>query len=389
MQNFEFYAPTRMIFGKDTHKQVGKLVKEYGFKKVFVHYGGASAKKSGLLDTVLDALKAENIDYVTLGGVQANPTLAMAREGIELGKKEGADFILAVGGGSVMDCCKAISLGAKYDGDIWADFWARPGMIDFEPLPLGIIVTVSGTGSECNGGAVITNEELKIKTGRDYPQLNAKFVMLDPTYTYSVPEFQMVSGAFDTLSHIMEIYFSEPNESNVSDDISEALMKNVITNLRAAIKNPEDYTARSNLMWDATMAENRIIKLGKKTDFECHQMEHQLGAYTNCNHGAGLAVLHPVYYRHICKSGEKKFAQFAVNVWGISKDGKTDEKLAKAGVEALADFIKEIGMPTTFKKLGIDENINLKEIADSCGIVPGAYKKMTHEEILQIFEECK
>ena len=166
-------------------------------------------------------------------------------------------------------------------------------------------------------------------------------------------------------------------------------MKNVITNLRAAIKNPEDYTARSNLMWDATMAENRIIKLGKKTDFECHQMEHQLGAYTNCNHGAGLAVLHPVYYRLICKSGEKKFAQFAVNVWGISKDGKTDEELAKAGVEALADFIKEIGMPTTFKELGIDENINLKEIADSCGIVPGAYKKMTHEEILQIFEECK
>lgn len=163
-----------------------------------------------------------------------------------------------------MDCCKAISLGAKYDGDIWADFWARPGVIDFEPLPLGMIVTVSGTGSECNGGAVITNEELKIKTGKDYPQLNAKFVMLDSTYTYSVSEFQMVSGAFDTLSHIMEIYFSEPNESNVSDDISEALMKNVITNLRAAIKNPEDYTARSNLMWDATMAENRIIKLGKR-----------------------------------------------------------------------------------------------------------------------------
>ena len=309
--------------------------------------------------------------------------------GVKLAKESNADLILAVGGGSVMDCCKAISLGAKYDGDIWADFWARPGVIDFEPLPLGIIVTVSGTGSECNGGAVITNEELKIKTGKDYPQLNAKFVMLDSTYTYSVPEFQMVSGAFDTLSHIMEIYFSEPNESNVSDDISEALMKNVITNLRAAIKNPKDYTARSNLMWDATMAENRIIKLGKKTDFECHQMEHQLGAYTNCNHGAGLAVLHPVYYRHICKAGEKKFAQFAVNVWGISKDGKTDEELAKAGVEALTDFIKEIGMPTTFKELGIDENINLKEIADSCGIVPGAYKKMTHEEILQIFEECK
>ena len=159
--------------------------------------------------------------------------------------------------------------------------------------------------------------------------------------------------------------------------------------MRVAIKNPEDYTARSNLMWDATMAENRIIKLGKKTDFECHQMEHQLGAYTNCNHGAGLAVLHPVYYRHICKAGEKKFARFAANVWGISKLDKADEELAKAGVKALADFIKEIGMPTTLKELGVDENINLKEIADSCGIVQGSYKKMSREEILKIFEECK
>ena len=199
--------------------------------------------------------------------------------------------------------------------------------------------------------------------------------MLDPTYTYSVPKFQMVSGAFDTLSHIMEIYFSEPNKSNVSDDISEALMKNVITNLRAAIKNPEDYTARSNLMWDATMAENRIIKLGKKTDFECHQMEHQLGAYTNCNHGAGLAVLHPVYYRHICKAGEKKFVQFAVNVWGISKDCKTDEELAKAGVEALAHFIKEIGMPTTLRSLVLMKTSTLKKLQTPAVLYPVLTKR--------------
>lgn len=173
----------------------------------------------------------------------------------------------------------------------------------------------------------------------------------------------------------MEIYFSEPNESNVSDDISEALMKNVITNLRAAIKNPEDYTARSNLMWDATMAENRIIKLGKKTDFECHQMEHQLGAYTNCNHGAGLAVLHPVYYRHICKAGEKKFVQFAVNVWGISKDGKTDKELAKAGVEALADFIKEIGMPTTLRSLVLMKISTLKKLQTPAVLYPVLTKR--------------
>lgn len=291
MNNFIFENSSKVYFGKGCVKEyLSNILSVYG-DTVMLCYGGGSIKKNGIYDEVITVLKKENKAVVEFSGIPSNPTYSKVLEGVKLAKESNADLILAVGGGSVMDCCKAISLGAKYDGDIWADFWARPGVIDFEPLPLGIIVTVSGTGSECNGGAVITNEELKIKTGKDYPQLNAKFVMLDPTYTYSVPEFQMVSGAFDTLSHIMEIYFSEPNESNVSDDISEALMKNVITNLRAAIKNPEDYTARSNLMWDATMAENRIIKLGKKTDFECHQMEHQLGAYTNCNHGAGLAVL--------------------------------------------------------------------------------------------------
>ena len=198
----------------------------------------------------------------------------------------------------------------------------------------------------------------------------------------------MVSGSFDILSHIMEIYFSEPDEDNVSDDIAEALMRNVIRNLRAAIKNPEDYTARSNLMWDATMAENRIIKLGKRTDFQCHQMEHQLGAYTDCNHGAGLAVLHPVYYRHIFKDGLVKFKRFAENVWGISVEGKTDEEVARAGINALEDFILEIGLPVTLRELGVDENIDLKAVADSCVIVPSSYKKLTHEEILGIFREC-
>lgn len=297
-------------------------------------------------------------------------------------------LILGVGGGSVMDCCKAISLAAAYEGDIWAGFWARPGVIDFEPLPLGVIVTAAGTGSEMNGGAVITNEELKIKTGRDYPQLNPKFALLDPTYTYTVPKRQMVSGGFDTLSHIMETYFSAPDEPNVSDGIMEALMRGVIRDLRAAIKDPEDYTARSNLMWEATMAENRIIKLGKKCDFECHQMEHQLGAYTNCSHGEGLAVLHPVYYRHICESGAKKFARFATEVWGVQPQGRSESELAKLDVEALAAFIKEIGLPTTLRELGVDESTDLKAIADSCACVPGAYKVMTHEEILQIMEEC-
>ena len=389
MNNFIFENSSKVFFGKGCVKEYLSCILSHFPSKVMLCYGGGSIKKNGIYDEVTAALKKQSKEIVEFGGISSNPTYGKVLDGIEVAKENNVDLILAVGGGSVMDCCKAISLGARYDGDIWSDFWTRPGIIDFEPLPLGIVVTVSGTGSECNGGAVITNEELKIKTGRDYPQLNAKFVMLDPCYTYSVPKFQMVSGAFDTLSHIMEIYFSEPNESNVSDDISEALMKNVICNLRTAIKNPEDYNARSNLMWDATMAENRIIKLGKKTDFECHQMEHQLGAYTNCNHGAGLAVLHPVYYRHILKEGEKKFARFAENVWGISRDGKTDGELAVLGVEALANFIKEIGLPTTLGELDIDENVNLKGIANSCNISQGSYKKLTHDEILTIFEECK
>ena len=284
-------------------------------------------------------------------------------------------------------CCKAVSLAARYDGGVWDDFWARPGVIDFEPLPLGVIVTVAGTGSECNGGAVITNEAKKIKTGRDYPALNARFALMDPTYTYSVPQKQMVSGSFDILSHIMETYFSAPDEDNVSDDIMEALMRSVIRNLCAAIRDPQDYTARSNLMWDATMAENRLIKMGKQCDFECHNMEHQLGAYTNCNHGCGLAVLHPVYYRHIFQDGLPKFVKFAQNVWGIPREGKTDAELALAGIDALAAFIREIGLPTTLKELGAGKD-QLRPIADSCGISQGSYKKMTHEEIYKIFCEC-
>lgn len=237
-------------------------------------------------------------------------------------------------------------------------------------------------------GSIISYEELKIKTGRDYPQCNPKFALLDPTYTYSVPKKQMVSGGFDILSHIMEIYFSEPNEDNVSDDISEALMRSAIRNLRAAIQNPQDYTARSNLMWAATMAENRVIKLGKRMDFECHQMEHQLGAYTNCNHGEELAVLHPVYYHHIYKYGLPKFKRFATEVMGVSAEAKTDEEIALAGIEALEDFIVEIGLPVSLQDLGVNENTDLKEIADSCALMPGSYKKMTHEEILGIFKEC-
>ena len=387
MNNFIFENATKVYFGKGCVKEYLTCLSGHYGQTVMLAYGGGSIKKNGVYDEVMECLRRAGQKVVEFSGIMANPTYAKVLEGAKLARENKVDLILAVGGGSVMDCCKAISLAAVYDGDIWTDFWARPGVIDFEPLPLGVIVTVAGTGSEMNGGAVITNEELKIKTGRDYPKCNARFALMDPTYTYSVPKKQMVSGGFDILSHIMETYFSEPDGDNVSDDISEALMRGVIRDLRTAIKNPKDYTARSNLMWESTMAENRIIK-GKRMDFECHQMEHQLGAYTNCNHGAGLAILHPVYYRHIYKDGLVKFQKFAVNVWGISPEGKTEEELARAGVETLAGFIKEIGLPTTLRELGVNESTNLKVIADSCNLAPGSYKKMTHEEILKIFQEC-
>lgn len=386
MNNFIFQNATKVYFGQGCVKEyLACLTKNAD--TILLAYGGGSIKNNGIYEEITAILDNAGKTIVEFSGIMANPTYAKVQEGAKLARESKADMILAVGGGSVMDCCKAVSLAARYKGDIWDDFWAQPGVMEVDPLSLGVVVTVAGTGSECNGGAVITNQEKKIKTGRDYPKLNPKFALMDPTYTYSVPKKQMVSGSFDILSHIMETYFSEPNEDNVSDDIMEALMRSVIRNLRVAIQNPEDYTARSNLMWDSTMAENRVIKMGKKCDFECHNMEHQLGAYTDCNHGCGLAVLHPVYYRHIYQKGLPKFVRFAENVWGIARDGKTDQELALAGIQALADFIVEIGLPTTLKELGAKKE-QLKEIADSCGISQGSYQKMTHDEILNIFQEC-
>ena len=253
-------------------------------------------------------------------------------------------------------------------------------------IPLGTIVTVFGTGSEMNNGAVITHEEKKIKGALWGAQ--AEFAFLDPSYTLSVPMKQVFSGAFDTLSHAVETCFGKPAENNLSDDINEAVMRSVIRNIRVLLTDPENYNARSELAWGSAMAENGLLKIGKVTDFQAHQIEHQLGAYTNCSHGAGLAVIHPVLYRHIYKAGAARFARWAQNVWDIAPKG-SDEETAAAGIEALAAFIQEIGLPTTFTELGIPADTDLRTVADSTNITAGCCKKLTHDEIYEILKECK
>ena len=388
MRDFVFENSTKVFFGRGCVEQyLGALLKKYG-ETVLLVYGGGSIKINGIYDQVISILASAGKRVVEFSGVMPNPTYAKVLEGVDLARRERVSLVLAVGGGSVMDCGKAIALAVPYDGDVWEGFWAKKGEVRHQPLPLGVIVTMCGTGSECNGGAVVTNEAVKIKTDRDYPQCNPRFALMDPAYTLSVPRNQMLYGGFDALSHIMETYFSGPDEENVSDDIAEALMRGVIRDLRAAAQDPSDYNARSNLMWESTMAENRIIKLNKRTDFMAHMMEHQLGAYTDCSHGAGLAVIHPVYYRRICQKGAVKFARFAVRVWGIPQEGRGQEELALAGVEALASFIRELGLPTTLRELGVTEDTPLEEIANSVPLTGGGYGNLTREDVLEIFQVC-
>ena len=385
MNNFIFENKTKVYFGKDGVKEyLGCLLDHYG-ETVMLAYGGGSIKRNGVYDEVMDILNAKGKRVVEFSGIMPNPTYAKVQEGAKLARENQVDLILAVGGGSVSDCCKVVSAQAKLDEDIW-EMQYKKHTYPSEFIPLGTIVTVFGTGSEMNNGAVITHEEKKIKGALWGAQ--AEFAFLDPAYTLSVPLKQVISGAFDTLSHAMETYFGKPDENNLSDDINEAVMRSVIRNTRILLTDQENYEARSELAWASAMAENGILKIGKVTDFQCHMIEHQLGAYTNCNHGAGLAVIHPILYRHIYKSGAARFARFAQNVWGIESKG-SDEEIALAGINALSSFIKEIGLPTTFAELGITADTDFRAIADSTVLTPGCCKKLTHDEIYDILCECK
>ena len=387
MENFVYEYPTKVYFGKGAVGQhLPGILAGYG-PNVLLAYGGGSIKKNGIYEEISGILKAAGKTVTEFTGIMSNPTWAKVQEGAKLARESKADLILAVGGGSVIDCCKIVAAQAVEETDLWELEMVRHQAPAKTPVPLGAVVTASGTGAEMNGGAVITNEDAKIKGGMFASA--PRFAILDPEYTMTLPRMQVLSGAFDTLSHAMETYFGRSDWDNTSDEVAEAIMRNTITNMRTLLKDLNDYTARSNLMWTSAMAENGILKVGRLTDFECHQMEHQLGAYTDCNHGQGLAVLHPVYYRHIYQSAVPKFARFARSVWGISEPD--DERAARAGIRALAEFIVKCGLPTKLSQLHSKAEMTpelLRQVADSCNLLPNGYRQLTHDEVYNIFMEC-
>lgn len=380
MQKFVYEYPTKVYFGEGAAKEhLAEAVSAYGHN-VMLAYGGGSVKKNGIYDDVKEILEGAGKKVTDFSGIMSNPTYAKVQEGAELAKKENIDFILAVGGGSVIDCCKIVAAQAKTEEDFW-EMEMTEHKFPTEVIPMGAIVTASGTGAEMNGGAVITNEEKVIKAGM--AAAAPRFAVLDPAYTMSVPRMQVISGAFDTLSHAMETYFGNSDQDNVSDDVALSIMRNTVVNMRRLMGNINDIQARGNLMWDSAMAENGILKVGRVTDFQAHQLEHQLGAYTDCNHGQGLAVIHPAYYRHIVKDAEEKFTRFAKEVFGADT--------AEKGVEALADFVKECGLPTKMGELKSKVEITpevLRNVADTCNVIKCNPRELSRDEIYDILMEC-
>lgn len=383
--DFTYYNPTKIHFGRNSLDELKGELKNYG-DTVLLVYGKNSIKKIGLYDKLIKILKESDKKVVELEGVMSNPTYDKVLEGGKLVRDNKVDLILAVGGGSVIDCAKAISVSAYCEGDAFNRYWLNFEEVDNEIIPVGSILTMVGTGSEMNGGSVITHEELKIKTGRVYsPDVYPKFSILNPEYTFSVPQYQMVSGIFDIMSHLMEQYFSG-NDNNTTDYVIEGLLRSVIDNARVAIKSPRDYEARSNIMWSATLALNTVTGLSKEQDWEVHMIEHQLGAYTDCAHGMGLAAISIPYYRHIYSYGLDKFVRFAKEVWHVSEEGKTRDEIALEGINCLESFIRECGMATTLRELGATKEM-LPLIANST-VLGGGYKKLTAEDVLEILEKC-
>ena len=383
MQSFVYSYPTKVYFGQGAARQALEAELSHYGPNVLLAYGGGSVKRTGVYDALVAQLKAAGKTVTDFGGIMSNPTYAKVQEGAKLAREHNIDLILAVGGGSVIDCCKIVAAQAKTDEDVWEMEFTRH-CYPAEVIPMGAVVTASGTGAEMNGGAVITNEDKKLKAGM--AAAAPRFAALDPAYTLTLPMPQVLSGAFDTLSHAMETYFGQSDGDNASDDVALAVMRNTVVNMRRVLKDKDDLEARSNLMWDSAMAENGILKVGRKTDFQAHQMEHQLGAYTDCNHGQGLAVIHPAYYRHIVKDAPEKFARLGQVVFGLPADARPE-----AAVDALAAFIAECGLPTKLGQLRstvtIDKDL-LRKVADSCNLIPTNPRTLTHDEVYDILCEC-
>ena len=382
MDSFVFRYPVRQYFGRGCAEEAIKKEMENVGANVMLAYGGGSIRRSGLYDRLHSWLAACGKRVTDFGGIMPNPTYRKVQEGARLVRENRIDFILAAGGGSVIDCCKIVAAQALTDEDVW-DMWYIHRRLPAAFVPAGAVVTASGTGAEQNNGAVITHEEKRLKQ----PLFGAfhSFAVLDSDLTKSVPVKQVASGAFDTLSHCMEPYMGRPQETNLSDEINETLMRNVVRNLRVLIADPDDDFARGELMWASAMAENGMLKLGKQTDFQCHMIEHAVGAYTDCNHGQGLAVIHPALYRRLLDAGTEKLARMAERVWGVR--GAAPVETARLGVEALEAFIREIGLPARWNEMGITDESVLRAAADTCLIMPGCCRQLSRDEIFELLRE--
>jgi len=385
--NFSYSNPTKLYFGDDVQKNLCEELKNYG-PKVLLTYGGGSIKTNGIYEEVMSALRAAGKEVVELPGVMPNPTTDKLYEGAKLARENDEDLILAVGGGSTIDYAKAVSVSAWYDGDPWEKYYIRQEDPDSSQriIPVGSVLTMVGTGSEMNGGSVITNHAAKLKIGKVFGEnVMPRFSILNPRYTFSVPKRQMVAGFFDIMSHIMEQYFSGEDD-NTSDYLAEGLMRSLVHSSRIAVRNPQDYEARSNIMWTSTWALNTLIGKGKSQDWMVHMIGQAIGAYTDATHGMTLSGVSVAYYRHILPYGLKKFARFATAVWDIPAAGKTDGQLANEGVDALLEWMKEIGVATEITSLGVTEDM-LEGIADATLIMDGGFKVLAREDVLSILRE--
>lgn len=381
---FSYSNPTKLYFGEDAITSLNKELPKYG-KNVLLVYGGGSIKQNGIYDRVIELLKANGKEIFEDAGVMPNPTVEKLYEGCKRAKEGKVDFILAVGGGSVCDYAKAVSVSVYCNEDPWDKYYLRMEDVDNEIIPVGCVLTMVGTGSEMNGGSVITNYESKLKIGHVFREnVFPKFSILDPTYTFTLPKYQMVAGFYDILSHILEQYFSGEDD-NTSDYIMEGLMKSLIHSSKIAVKNPTDYEARSNIMWTATWALNTLVAKGKATDWMVHMLGQSVGAYTNATHGMTLAAVSMAYYKEILPFGLAKFKRFATNVWDVNPEGKSDSQVALEGLEKMEHYMKEIGLVMNLKELGVTENM-IEGIAKGTFILSGGYKELTYDEVITVLK---